>query len=519
MKKHHSKPAITILISVIFLATLGSAFIQKAYQDTTGEKPGYYITVRDNQHWVELVLSTGMTPESLWQTNGIVNPARIEKGQRIYIVGGRYSPRLVLDSYPTTLTAALASGLSPIAITVFNQNAFAYPELINVYIPLYRSRAHLSSEPTPIVIPPTPTVDSQTAEPGDPPNALDSSLMGIQGHFFVEAAERRQLLDMVAYDLRLQWVKQQIRWAEFEYAPGQYSNVMLDALDQFMDDAQNRGLNVLLSIAHAPDWARVTPEEDGPPVDFAYYNAFVKFIVLRYKDKIGAIEVWNEPNFRREWNGGTLDGAEYVQLLAGAYHTIKIEYPEGNIPVISAGLVPTGVNDGVNVVDDRVYLRQMYAAGLSQYADAIGVHPYSWANPPWAVCCEAAPGILSHYEHPSFYFANTIADYRDIQAAYGDSSRPLWITEFGWGTMEGLNKATPYDSGYFSYINLEQQATYILEAFRIAQSWDFAGPMILWNLNFAALQYSNNDHAGYSILVSLTEPRPAYERLRDAPRR
>jgi hypothetical protein len=293
---------------------------------------------------------------------------------------------------------------------------------------------------------------------------------------------------------------------------------MLTALDLFVDDAYNRNLRVMLSVAKAPDWTRSTTEEDGPPVDYNTYYEFLKFLVQRYKFKLSAVEIWNEPNLGREWRGAPLSGSEYVRLLAGAYQTVKSAYPEGSIAVVSAGLAPTGVNDGVNAVDDRTYLRQMYQAGVASYADAIGIHPYSWGNPPWTRCCGNWGGAPSHNEHPTFFFLNTIEDYRSIQAEYGDSGRQLWATEFGWGTMDGLDRAFPPDAPFFSYVSADQQAQYILEAYRMAQEWDFMGPMILWNLNIASIPGSDDNQSGYSIMKQDEKPRPAYERLRDAPK-
>lgn len=342
-----------------------------------------------------------------------------------------------------------------------------------------------------------------------------TSRLGIQGHFFIPGEDRRRLLDLIAYDLDFGWVKIQVDWSLVEYAPGQYSS-LLDELDLFMDEAHNRGLRVLLSVAKAPDWARVTTEEDGPPSDYSRYYDFLRLLVLRYKYKLDAIEVWNEPNLRREWNGGTLAGAEYVEFLAGAYETIKRE--DARILVISAGLGPTGVNDGSTAIDDRVYLRQMYEAGIANYADAIGIHPYGWANPPWARCCGDSGGVPSHNEHPSFFFLNTIEDYRAIQSEFGDLERPLWATEFGWGTVDGLGLPVPENAPFFAYTDQGEQAEYILEAYRMAQEWDFMGPMFLWNLNVASLAGFDSSQAGYSILGEDQRPRPAYERLRDTPR-
>jgi hypothetical protein len=238
--------------------------------------------------------------------------------------------------------------------------------------------------------------------------------------------------------------------------------------------------------------------------------------VQRYRFKLAAIEVWNEPNLGHEWTGDTISGAEYVDLLRGAYDTIKQE--DARILVISAGLAPTGVTDGVNSVNDRDYLRQMYEAGVADYADAIGIHPYGWANPPNIRCCNSPDGPPTHNDHPSFFFLNTIEDYRAIQEEFSDSERQLWATEFGWGTMEGLDLPVPEEQPFIGYMGAVQQAEYDRDAFLIGQQWDFMGPMFLWNLNVATLDGYDTNHGAYSLLVEVDRPRLAYEVLRDTPR-
>src|SRR5262249_59496432 len=112
--------------------------------------------------------------------------------------------------------------------------------------------------------------------------------------------------------------------------------------------------------------ARKTNTEDGPPTDFNDYANFLTAIATRYKGRVLAYEIWDQPNIRRSWNGRPLSAASYVELLRVAYGAIKAVDP--GIVVVSAGLAPTGFNDGVNAISDRVFLRQAYTAGLASYS-------------------------------------------------------------------------------------------------------------------------------------------------------
>lgn len=492
-----------------------------------------YYTVQASDTWSGIAAAFGVPARAIWQANGVTNAAALSEGQRLFIPAMQSAPQGAVLTYqiPSTvaaLRAAVESGNSVTEMLLLNgvtTPAAVAGQRINVpnrqgAVSAIASQGtapeptaaptSLPAEPTTPPEPPTPTV-----EVGD---AIVRSRFGVQGHFLLQDGDRRaRLLDMAAYDVGFGWVKQQVPWNEFEYREDQYSDVMWEALDAVVDDAYNREMDVLLSIAKAPDWARTSTEEDGPPVDYAEYGEFVGAVVARYKYKLDAIEIWNEPNLGREWRGAPLSGAEYVRLLAVGYEAVKSAYPEGDLTVVSAGLAPTGVSDGINAIDDRTYFRQMYEAGVAQYADAIGIHPYSWANAPWLRCCSES-NVPSHNNHPTFYFLDTIEDYRAIQAEFGDLGRPLWATEFGWGTMDKLNREVPPDAPFYSYVDENLQGEYILGAYRMAQQWDFMGPMFLWNFNIAAMAGFDDSQSGYSILRADDQPRRAFEMLRNVPK-
>jgi len=306
----------------------------------------------------------------------------------------------------------------------------------------------------------------------------------------------------------------------------------------FVQSAYGLDLRVLVSIAKAPDWARSTTEEDGPPSDPQALAALLTRMLEHIdrdifgKHPVTAIEVWNEPNLRREWNGNPLNGADYMRYFDAAYHAIRAAPGgEGITAVVTAGLAPTGINDGVSAVDDRVYLRQMYQAGLANPAYqniAIGIHPYSAWNAPDAHWCGQAQCSDRGYDnHPSFFFANTIEDYHNIMVEFGDTTRQMWPTEFGWGTYDGLHYSdgTPAQSPegfpYYDYIDAWDMANYVMRAYEIGQTTPWIGVMFLWNLNFADPYYVDNrdPRAAYAVWGTAPQPeRPVFRLLALAPK-
>jgi polysaccharide biosynthesis protein PslG len=251
-------------------------------------------------------------------------------------------------------------------------------------------------------------------------------------------------------------------------------------------------------------------EEEGPPDDFGHYAAFMGALAARYAGRVDAYQIWHEPNLAREWNTGTynIGGQPYVGLLTAAYRTIKAA--DADALVITAGLAPTGYNDGINAIDDRQFLHNMYENGVVEVSDAIAAHPGGWANPPDAECCNQPAGVDTHYENPVFFFKDTLTDYRAIMLAHGDD-RPLWVTKFGWGTAEGGNQPSQ-EHVFINYTTLAEQAIFTPRAFELAQELGFVGPMFLYNLNGCNVSRPDNPLLAcyYSLLALDGSLRPVF---------
>lgn len=297
------------------------------------------------------------------------------------------------------------------------------------------------------------------------------------------------------------WVKQQVRWEFVENEPGA---VNWTEMDQIIDVMNGNGLQVLFSVVTAPQWTRPDkPGTGGPPNDFNLFANFVGQIAGRYCGRLGAIEVWNEQNLQREWEGFPLDPGLYMDLLRRSYASIKAACP--SMIVVSGAPTPTG-NSPI-AVDDIDYLRGMYANGLAQYSDAVGVHPSGYGNPAnvtfqdWEAGRYGAP---SHVNHRSFYFRSTMEESRQVMVAYGDVNKRLWLTEFGWASS--VSPHPGYE--YAAYNSEAQQAQYIVDAYQMMRSWGYVGGAFLWNLN-----YTHGEMGQFSIMN-----RPAFQALKGLPR-
>jgi hypothetical protein len=317
-------------------------------------------------------------------------------------------------------------------------------------------------------------------------------------------------------DLGVGWVKVQVSWKLHEPEPGRYDQVLFQELDRLVAGAAADQIYILLSVTKAPEWSRPTTELDGPPTESALFTDFMRHLASRYQGKVAAYELWNEPNLRREWNGFSLSAADFVSLVRAGAAGVRAADPLAII--VSGAPAPTGIHDYVNAIDDRVFLRDMLAAGVADTVDAIGVHPYGWANPPDASAESPDPAALSHNNHPSFFFRDTLWDYFTILSQAGRPEIQLWVTEFGWGSFDGMGAPPPAGSEFMAGVSEWQQATYTLRAYELAHTWRWVGPLFLWNLNFAPLLGIEFSESGYSLLRPDGLPRPVYLALRSVPK-
>lgn len=376
--------------------------------------------------------------------------------------------------------------------------------------------AAIATEPATAVAataaPPVPTAEPDYPAYTGPP--LDRDKIGVQIYL-----HRQDMRDIVRHLQALDagWVKTQVSWKLHEPRPGEYDEELFGELDRLVDAAANNNIKLLLSVSKAPEWSRPTTEEDGPPSDYGRFEDFMRYLATRYQGRVAAYELWNEPNLRREWNGEPLEPARLVELTRRGAAGVRAVDPGALI--IAAAPATTGINDGINAVDDRNYFGGMLAAGMAGVVDGFGVHPYGWANPPDSRAGDLQQVSASHNNHPSFFFADTMEDYQAMLVAAGAAGKQLWATEFGWGSFDNMlsNEGTPAmppGGAEFMAENSEwEQAVYTLRAFEMAHDWAWAGPMFLWNLNFAPGIGSAFSESGYSILRTDGSRRPAYRAL------
>lgn len=249
-----------------------------------------------------------------------------------------------------------------------------------------------------------------------PTGAQDLSPYGINVH--APAGEQLRQLDAAA-DAGIGWIRIDLVWAFVEQSRGVHRWQLYDEL---MAAAEARGLQVLAILAYTPQWATDGSELAGVPRDPADWRRFVTRAVTRYRGRVDAWEVWNEPNLPHFWAGTR---RQYLDLiLLPAADAIRAADPLAR--VAGPGLahlesrewyywlrdVLAAAGDRLDVVTHHLYDRDGHR---DVTAKLDGSTPF--ANDPrlWPAVSPSVREVLKH------------AGARD---------KPFWLTETGWESAQ-----------------------------------------------------------------------------------
>lgn len=187
-------------------------------------------------------------------------------------------------------------------------------------------------------------------------------------------------------------------------------------LDRYVSLADSRGVSLLLPLGLTPQWASARPTERsayGPgaaaePLAMEDWRIYVRKVAQRYKGKIKAYELWNEPN-DPEFYSGSMD--KLVELTCEAYRVLKEVDP--SITVVSPAYThPRNIK----------LLDKFLSSGGGKCIDVVSYHLYLPTRPP-----EDIPDLIKQI--------------RGVMKTHGLANSPLWNTESGWAMKN--NDGTP----------------------------------------------------------------------------
>lgn len=208
--------------------------------------------------------------------------------------------------------------------------------------------------------------------------------------------EEKELLE----NLGIRWVRLDLSWKKMQAEPGDFD---FSAFDKMFDSTDAAGVRVLGILSYDTPWIHENPEgkRQIDPEDLPAWLEFVEAVARRYRSRVGAFEIWNEPNSNRFWTGKDED---FFNLTGETVKLLKMTTPE--IPVVVGSIIYNPV------LGSTAYLKRLLESGAADGSDALSLHPY---------------GISPMAAAKRLYKARKILDQYNYTGE-------LWVSEIGYPT-------------------------------------------------------------------------------------
>jgi len=257
-------------------------------------------------------------------------------------------------------------------------------------------------------------------------------------HFFYTAADMRWPGEKPTWipesvgSWRL-WDAYGTEWRYLEPKKGVWQ---FEYLDRYVNQAEAKGIDLLLTLGQTPRWASARPNEPTPsgfgnaaePFDMSDWARYVHTVATRYRGKIKNYEIWNEPKFTEVephlsdkgfagyFSGSATKMVEMTRVAAKVIHEIDAE-----ARVVSPSIV--GHHHGLR------RLESFLAAGGGDAVDVVGFHFYFVDT----ISPEALPPFVKRV--------------RKVMERHGIAHKPLWNTESGLVIQRQNAKVAPLSPG------------------------------------------------------------------------
>jgi polysaccharide biosynthesis protein PslG len=255
--------------------------------------------------------------------------------------------------------------------------------------------------------------------------------------------------------------------------------------DRCVNLARANGMSVVGNLYATPAWANGGAGSTAPPSRVGDFARFARWAAKHFRGRVGAWEIWNEPDYSVYWKGST---RRYVQLLRATRRAIK--RGDRHALVVMGGVVHN---------NDR-WLAAAYKAGAKGAFDVVATHPYQGL-------ADAAP------ETPDtggdWWLMTHVSAVHALMARHGDGRKPIWFTEFGWSVHDNTPNMAAWQRG----VTAEVQAQYIVRAVALVQARYPYVQRMFWYKE-RAMPGDDAHQSGYGLLKSDLTPRPAYWALK-----
>jgi len=225
---------------------------------------------------------------------------------------------------------------------------------------------------------------------------VEDSIFAMNTHMEREPTAHLKRNMEVLSECGVKWIRGWWGWGMCEKERGKFDWTEYDRQLATVEGADMRLMPILLRYypQYEQAWAGALTGIQRPPYKMEEWGAFVRKVAERYKGRVTAWEVWNEPTM----SGAGFSAQQYADLLRATATPMRELDPKAKI-VGFAGVPLT-------------FMRATLALGVSPTMDVIGEHSYA------------------QIERPEANLPKQTEAVRAILAAHG-GDKPIWHTEQG----------------------------------------------------------------------------------------
>ena len=285
-----------------------------------------------------------------------------------------------------------------------------------------------------------PVVLPESAMPG-------RLLVGFQDDASFRWAEDRATTLDRARDARATVIRTTVAW--HAAAPERPANPLdpfdpayrLEEVDDLARNAQQRGIELLVTIWGTPEWANGGEKPNRAPTDPADLQSFAQALAERYSGRhagypaVRLFSAWNEPNLERflapqfDEAGRSVGPELYAPIARAIYDGVKQANPDALVAVGETSPRGRDLPSESTVQDSHSPAR--FARLLAEQEPTVTFD--AWAQHPYPPRPDVAPAEPVRW--PRVGIANLERFGESLDSWFGRTDTPLWITEYGHETL------------------------------------------------------------------------------------
>jgi hypothetical protein len=215
----------------------------------------------------------------------------------------------------------------------------------------------------------------------------------------------------------------------------------LEDVDDLARSAQQRGIELLVTIWGTPAWANGGQRPNRPPTDHADLEAFAQALADRYSGRhpgypaVRLFSAWNEPNLEQflapqfDEAGHSLGPELYAPIARAIYDGVKQANPDALVAVGETSPRGRDLPSAGTVQDSHSPPR--FARLLAEQEPRVEFD--AWAQHPYPPRPDVAPEDAVRWPRVGLENLERFGESLDVWFERGET--PIWVTEYGHETL------------------------------------------------------------------------------------